>query len=219
MCRYFPAWAEMEFAHTSNAVPGCSRTSHRSRDTRRLSWRASRSIAGMSLAGGRSRNRVGDVRAGNVVFRHIGMIEIEIVLTRHAEPFHQPPASRIAARGDGDDAVTGQIVPGPIQSRARGFAGDALSPGVLAQPPANFDLALDRARRADFSPQNPKIAESARRSMIQKQNPFSAWEAIARAQRACASSGVTTPPRNSMTAGVLVTRMNSGTSDSAMGGG
>src|SRR5205807_2004882 len=94
--------------------------------------------------------RIGDVPARLVADRYIGVIEIHIVQTTHAEPFHQAPASLVALRGDGDHAITGKILPCPRQRCRGGFARVTLPPGVFAQAPADFGLAFDRRRVPDF---------------------------------------------------------------------
>src|SRR5579862_5988056 len=96
------------------------------------------------------------MRTRLVADRHIGVFEIEVVEPAHAETLHQPPASLVPLSCDGNDALARKIPPRPCERRFGRFARITLSPRVLAQSPADFDLAFDRGRIADLQSAKPK---------------------------------------------------------------
>ena len=71
------------------------------------------------------------------------MREIEVRAPRHPEPLHQSPARLVGRHRERHDAIDVEIGPSPIEHCLGGFSGIALSPGILAQAPADFDIAVN----------------------------------------------------------------------------
>src|SRR5205823_2535300 len=85
-----------------------------------------------------------NMAAERVIGRKPRVREVEVRAANHSEPLHQPPAWRVGGDGEEDDASGLEIGPGPVQTGAGRLERIALAPGVLAQPPSDFDVAVHR---------------------------------------------------------------------------